>query len=209
MISIHILILKRYPVISLHILEYPYISLHILRYPRGQTPIWYLTCCLHSCTLLAWSTQLPCWGQHLARAATVAVQRRAAAVAQHINFFAEAPRRRGLICCEYCAGAVWLLPPSWHCGTHFHVTSELALWHSLCTSTHIHLLVCSSMYWYELVWTSTYYHYVQVHTSDLMCVRRYKEVQSLVPWCTFMYLLIQGCRTFGTSLYCLVQWCIH
>ena len=40
MISNHILILKRYPYISLHILSYPIISQHTLRYPRGRNPRW-------------------------------------------------------------------------------------------------------------------------------------------------------------------------
>ncbi len=38
MISNHILILKRYPLISWSILTYPIISQHIPRYPRGRTP---------------------------------------------------------------------------------------------------------------------------------------------------------------------------
>jgi hypothetical protein len=37
-ISNHILIIKRYPNISYHILSYPFISFHILKYPRGRTP---------------------------------------------------------------------------------------------------------------------------------------------------------------------------
>ena len=36
--SNHILIVQRYPIISLHILSYPFISFNILKYPRGQTP---------------------------------------------------------------------------------------------------------------------------------------------------------------------------
>jgi hypothetical protein len=36
--SNHILIIKRYPTISYHILSYPFISFHILQYPRGRTP---------------------------------------------------------------------------------------------------------------------------------------------------------------------------
>jgi hypothetical protein len=39
-ISNHILIIKRYPNISYHILSYPFISFHILKYPRGRTPRW-------------------------------------------------------------------------------------------------------------------------------------------------------------------------
>ena len=36
--SNHILIIQRYPIISLHILSYPFISFNILKYPRGRTP---------------------------------------------------------------------------------------------------------------------------------------------------------------------------
>jgi hypothetical protein len=44
MISNHILILKRYPLISEHILSYPIISQHIPTYPRGRTPRWARWC---------------------------------------------------------------------------------------------------------------------------------------------------------------------